>query len=255
MLLHAAAIAVGPPTLVVEHIEPAFEPHVNDTSWLPVDSVVCEPKALAVRVCPLLSLLQCHISLINIVTCQATATIVSHVERALQSLLRLRNRSRWLPVLTVRLANPNLRDPLGGDGGRGCMKSVGVQFSVHEAGEKNKRAAFLGFDFEVDAPECSCAALWDVIEVHQHRAYPLATICTECAASLCVRINTVVMLNIALAVSVACHLWQLHVTKRLVGERLYPLEQHRTRMRFLGQVACEACPPLGCLTPCNGVRL
>ena len=80
------------------------------------------------------------------------------------------------------------------------------------------------------SPEGSATARRHVIQVHQHGAHPLATVCTKGTPSIRVGVDAVIVLHVALAIGVACNLWKLHVTKRLAGERLDLCEEQRARM-------------------------
>ena len=89
-------------------------------------------------------------------------------------------------------------------------------------------------------PESGCAAIRDVVEVHQNGGDPLPAVGTESATGIRMGVDSVVMFDIALAVSIARDLRQLHVPERLVRERLDPLQQGRTWVCLLGQMAREA---------------
>ena len=79
------------------------------------------------------------------------------------------------------------------------------------------------------APERGAAALCDVVEVAQDRRDALAAIRAERASRVSVRVDAIVVLDVSLAVRVARNLRQLHVAKRLVGERLDLLQKARRR--------------------------
>lgn len=82
-----------------------------------------------------------------------------------------------------------------------------------------------------------------MVQVDENSGDSLPTVRTEGPPRLRVRIDAVVVLDIALTVGVSRDLGQLHVAIRLAGEHVDLLKQDGARMHFLGQVAGEACAP------------
>jgi hypothetical protein len=107
---------------------------------------------------------------------------------------------------------------------------------------------------ESRAPEGRGATFGDVVEVAQDGAYALPTVGAKGPASIRMRVNAVVVLDVALAIRVSRDLRQLHMAPRLASERLDFGEQERAWMGLLGEVARQTRAPLGCFATCNGVR-
>mmetsp|Transcript_18154 Transcript_18154/g.43138 ORF Transcript_18154/g.43138 Transcript_18154/m.43138 type:complete len:295 (-) Transcript_18154:57-941(-) len=183
------------------------------------------------------------------------ARVRALVQRPLDRLLLERHGRRRLPVLTEGLADPDLRDVLEVVRGHAGVQRVRVQLAVHEAREEDDRSTLLRPHLEVDAPEKGAAAAGDVVEVHEHGGDALAAVLAERAPGVRVRVDAVVVLDVPLRVCVARHLWQFHVAVRLVREQLHLLEQERTGLRILGQVARQARAALGRLAACDRVGL
>mmetsp|Transcript_7296 Transcript_7296/g.16016 ORF Transcript_7296/g.16016 Transcript_7296/m.16016 type:complete len:213 (+) Transcript_7296:659-1297(+) len=204
---------------------------------------------------PLLRLLKSHNGLVNVIPSEAVPAIKAFVERPLQRLVLNRHRGRWLPILAERLSNPHLRNPLGADWWHPSVKRVVIKLAIYESGEEDHRVPLARAHFKVEPLEESATTVLHFVEIHEHRRDALPAACAEGAPSLGLWVDTVVVLNVPLAIGVSRNLRQLHVAVGLVRELLDLLHHHWTRCGLLGQVACEACPPFGCLTTCDGVCL
>mmetsp|Transcript_42480 Transcript_42480/g.95988 ORF Transcript_42480/g.95988 Transcript_42480/m.95988 type:complete len:225 (-) Transcript_42480:161-835(-) len=183
------------------------------------------------------------------------AAVHTLMQRTDQRLLNQGDRLGRLPILPERLPDPHLGHPLCVDSGHARVQRVGVQLAVHESWEENDSSALLGLDLDIDSPEECRATLRDMIKIHQHSRHALPPICAKRTPRISVRVDAVVMLNVALTVSISRDLGKLHVTERLSRQCLDLLEQDGTRLDFLCKMTGETGAALGCLAPCNGVRL
>mmetsp|Transcript_23596 Transcript_23596/g.76257 ORF Transcript_23596/g.76257 Transcript_23596/m.76257 type:complete len:229 (+) Transcript_23596:634-1320(+) len=203
-----------------------------------------------------LGLLECHDGLMHVVAREAVAAVDALVQRANQRLLRLWHRDRRLSVLPEGLANPHLRHPLGAERGHAGVQRVHVELAIHEAREKDDRRAAPWLDLQVQpAEEGSATALGHVVQVHEHRSHALAAQRAEGPAGYAVRVDAIVVLDVALPLRVPRHLRQLHVAKRLACEGVHLAEQHWARHRRLGKVARERRAAACRLRPGGCVRL
>jgi len=82
------------------------------------------------------------------------------------------------------------------------VQHVRVELAVEVTREEDDGAPLARPRLKVDPPEVRASALRNVVQVHEHSAHALAAVCAECAARLGVRVDAVIVLDVALAVGV-----------------------------------------------------
>ena len=149
----------------------------------------------------------------------------------------------------------HLRDPLGIDRWHAGVEGISVELAVHKPREEDERVALFWLHLDLETLEAGGAALGGRIEVHEDGRDALSARRAEGAPRVSVRVDAVIVFDVALGARIARDLGELHVAVWLVGELLDLLEHDRARVDLLGEVAREGCAPLGRLRAGGSVGL